>query len=204
MNGKTFYYACVPMGKQSEQVDAFLRLGARDSEIFIDLSTGKQKGRNHLRMLKRVALREGDTLVIPSLTSLSDSKQGVRDELAWLRDSRIKSKVMELPVTMQELPGEDARTAALINEMLLEMYDITVLKEVEFRARRQKEGIQTAREQGVQFGRRPMVRAPRFYELKKEWEHGAISMREAARQLGVTHRTFHNWVREEKAHQSQD
>jgi hypothetical protein len=41
-----------------------------------------------------------------------------------------------------------------------------------------------------------MERPPEYESLKKKWQQGNISARQAAFRLDVTHRTFLRWVRE--------
>lgn len=54
-----------------------------------------------------------------------------------------------------------------------------------------------AKQQGIKFGRRPMERPKEYKNLKEQWQKGEVSARGAARQLGITHRTFLLWVNED-------
>ena len=63
--------------------------------------------------------------------------------------------------------------------------------EREFIRRRQAEGIAAAKARGVQFGPRP----DNYEQCYAEWEKGAITAREAARQLHVSHNTFLRWAK---------
>ena len=69
--------------------------------------------------------------------------------------------------------------------------------EREFIRQRQAEGIAATKAQGVQFGRRPMVRPASFAFLKEQWKQQQISARAATKQLGITHSTFLRWVNED-------
>lgn len=68
--------------------------------------------------------------------------------------------------------------------------------EREFIRQRQAEGIAAAKVQGVQFGRKHMVRPASFAILKEQREKKQRSARAAAKQLGITHSTFLRWVNE--------
>lgn len=193
---KTFYYACVSIENREQQIAQFHSLGASDDEIYIDIEKDKPAARVNLNLLKRAALREGDTLVIPSLGCMSDSEHGIRDELDWINSNAIWLKILDIPATMADYPGQEARVAQLTTELLLEFYDVAILKKKADRKKRQTEGISAARAKGVRFGRPPMKRDPKFEQLKKQWENGEISLREGGRQLGVTHKTFQKWVTE--------
>ncbi|MDR3050693.1 MAG: recombinase family protein, partial [Oscillospiraceae bacterium] len=60
---------------------------------------------------------------------------------------------------------------------------------------RQAEGIAAARAKGVRLGRPPQARPQAFPYLCQAWENREISARFAARQLGVSPRTFLVWAR---------
>ena len=92
-----------------------------------------------IRDRKKVALREGDTLVIPSLDHLSDHKETVQKELQWLRDSDIRLKVLDMPTTMVDFPEDQAWAARLINDVLIETFNATVAQEYTEHKQKQRE-----------------------------------------------------------------
>lgn len=194
---KTFYYSCVPSEAREQQAKQFRTLGALDEEIYIDVETSKPCDRVGLKDLKHTALHRGDVLVIPMLDCLSDSEQGIYDELQWISDSGICLKIMDIPATMTDYSGQETKATQLISSLLLQFYDVAVVRKKVYKQKRQSEGIHAARAKGVRFGRPPLKRDPKFMELKKQWENGQISLREGGRQLGVTHKTFQKWVTEE-------
>lgn len=193
---KTFYYSCVPSEAREQQAKQFRTLGALDEEIYIDMETSKPCDRVGLKELKHTALHRGDVLVIPMLDCLSDSEQGIYDELQWISDSGICLKIMDIPATMTDYSGQETKATQLISSLLLQFYDVAVVRKKVYNQQRQSEGIHAARAKGVRFGRPPLKRDPKFMELKKQWENGQISLREGGRQLGVTHKTFQKWVTE--------
>ena len=60
---------------------------------------------------------------------------------------------------------------------------------------RQAEGIAAAKARGVTFGPAPQERPAEFEGLKREWEAGKLSARQAALRLGICHKTFLKWAR---------
>ena len=194
---KTFYYSCVPIEERERQATQFRSIGASEAEIYIDMANSKPCDRINLEVLKQTTLHRGDVLVVPMLDCLSDSEQGIYDELQWISDNGICLRVMNIPATMTDYPGQETKFAQLISLLLLQFYDVAVLQKKVYKQQRQTEGIHEARAKGVRFGRPPMERDPKFEELKKQWENGQISLREGGRQLGVTHKTFQKWVTEE-------
>ena len=195
MKGKNYYYSCVRPEESDAQAERFRALGARDGEIFIDTIGEKSSQRNNLRLLKQLALREGDTLTVSSLYCLSDLKKGLADELHWMRDNGIQLRIADIPLSVQE---HDEKSQQFLSDLMFEIFDATLLKEREQRRQKQSEGIRAAKMKGVHIGRKPMERGVEFEVLKQQWQRGEVSLREAGRRLGVTHQTFKKWISEEK------
>lgn len=196
MKGKNYYYSCVKPEESDAQTERFRALGARDGEIFIDTIGEKSSQRNNLRLLKQLALREGDTLTVSSLYCLSDLKKGLADELHWMRDNGIQLRIADIPLSVQE---HDEKSQQFLSDLMIEVFDATILKEREQRRQKQSEGICAAKKKGVHIGRKPMERGAEFETLKQQWQRGEVSLREAGRRLGVTHQTFKKWVEEPEA-----
>ena len=196
MKGKNYYYSCVKPEESDAQTERFRALGARDGEIFIDTIGEKSSQRNNLRLLKQLALREGDTLTVSSLYCLSDLKKGLADELHWMRDNGIQLRIADIPLSVQE---HDEKSQQFLSDLMFEVFDATILKEREQRRQKQSEGIRAAKMKGVHIGRKPMERGAEFETLKQQWQRGEVSLREAGRRLGVTHQTFKKWVEEPEA-----
>lgn len=196
MKGKNYYYSCVKPEESDAQTERFRALGARDGEIFIDTIGEKSSQRNNLRLLKQLALREGDTLTVSSLYCLSDLKKGLADELHWLRDNGIQLRIADIPLSVQE---HDEKSQQFLSDLMFEVFDATILKEREQRRQKQSEGIRAAKKKGVHIGRKPMERGAEFEAVKAQWQRGEISLREAGRRLGVSHQTFKKWVEEPEA-----
>ena len=194
MKGKNYYYSCVKPEEGDAQAERFRALGARDGEIFIDTIGEKSSQRNNLRLLKQLALREGDTLTVSSLYCLSDLKKGLADELHWMRDNGIQLRIADIPLSVQE---HDEKSQQFLSDLMFEVFDATILKEREQRRQKQSEGIRAAKKKGVHIGRKPKERGAEFETLKQQWQRGQVSLREAGRLLGVTHQTFKKWVEED-------
>ena len=194
MKGKNYYYSCVKPEESDAQTERFRALGARDGEIFIDTIGEKSSRRNNLRLLKQLALREGDTLTVSSLYCLSDLKKGLADELHWMRDNGIQLRIADIPLSVQE---HDEKSQQFLSDLMFEIFDATLLKEREQRRQKQSEGIRAAKMKGVHIGRKPMERGAAFEALKQQWQRGEVSLREAGRKLGVSHQTFKKWAEED-------
>ena len=195
MKGKNYYYSCVKPEESDAQTERFRALGARDGEIFIDTIGEKSSRRNNLRLLKQLALRDGDTLTVSSLYCLSDLKKGLADELHWMRDNGIRPRIADIPLSVEE---HDEKSQQFLSDLMFEIFDATLFKEREQHRQKQSEGTRAAKKKGVHIGRKPKKRGAEFETLKRQWQRGEVSLREAGRRLGVTHQTFKKWIEEEK------
>lgn len=89
-------------------------------------------------------------------------------------------------------------TGNLIADIVLQLLSYVAQIEREFNHQRQAEGIAAAKAKGVQLGR-PRKAKPLIYEdLLEKWRKKEISARQAAKQLGVTHKTFLLWTKEDQ------
>lgn len=190
-------YARVSTKEQNErrQIIALRQYGVDLEHIFIDKQSGKDfERRNYKRLLRKI--KKDDTLVVKSIDRLGRNYDEILEQ--W----RIITKERQAAIVVLDMPLLDTRrnrdlTGTLISDIVLQLLSYVAQTEREFIRQRQREGIAAARENGVQFGRRPKER-PQEYELVKEqWRKGEISAREAARRLGIVHRTFLSWVKKD-------
>ena len=78
-------------------------------------------------------------------------------------------------------------------DLVLQILAYVAQKEREFICSRTMEGIAAAKARGVRFGR-PSLQVPESFEtVYTDWSQSKISAREAARKLGVDHKTFGKW-----------
>lgn len=189
-------YIRVSTKEQNEQrqLIALREFGIGEKQIFMDKQSGKDFERpQYKRMVRK--LRYGDTLVIKSIDRLGRNYDEILEQ--W----RIITKEKQAAIVVLDMPLLDTRqnrdlTGTLIADIVLQLLSYVAQTEREFIRQRQAEGIAAAKEQGVRFGRRPMARPAQYEALKEQWQRNEISARGAARQLGITHRTFLRWVNE--------
>lgn len=184
-------YARVSTREQNErrQFAALQEFGIKNSRIYVDKQSGKNFERSeYQRLLGR--LRQGDTLVIKSIDRLGRNYEEILEQ--W----RIITKEKQAGIVVLDTRQSRDLTGTLIADIVLQLLSYVAQTEWEFIRQRQAEGIAIAKQQGVKFGRKPMERPQEYELLKKQWQQGKISARNAARQLGVTHRTFLLWANE--------
>ena len=189
-------YIRVSTREQNEQrqVIALTEYGIYPKHIYIDKQSGKDFERpNYKKLMRR--LKNGDTLVIKSIDRLGRNYDEILEQ--W----RIITKEKQAYIVVLDMPLLDTKqnrdlTGTLIADIVLQLLSYVAQTEREFIRQRQAEGIAAAKERGVRFGRSPKVRPEAYDSLKLQWEANQISARAAAKQLGITHRTFLKWVHE--------
>ncbi len=191
-------YARVSTREQNElrQLVALEQFGLPESQIFVDKQSGKDFNRRSYKRLVR-KLRPGDTLVIKSIDRLG------RNYTEILEQWRLITKEKRAAIVVLDMPLLDTRqsrdlTGTLIADIVLQLLSYVAQTEREFIHQRQAEGIAAAKANGVRFGR-PLIEQPEsFPAVKALWASGGISAREAARQLGISAKTFARWAKSEK------
>lgn len=189
-------YVRVSTKEQNElrQLLALREYGINENRIYVDKQSGKNFNRiNYKRLVRK--LKSGDTVVIKSIDRLGRNYDEILAQWKVLtKDKRVAIVVLDMPL-LNTYQDRDL-TGTLIADIVLQLLSYVAETERTFIRQRQAEGIAAARERGVHFGRRPMERPETFDTLKIQWQEKRISAREAARQLGITHRTFLRWVNE--------
>ena len=197
MSGTMYGYIRVSTKEQNEdrQRIALREFGVAEWNIVLDKRSGKDFDRpGYRRLLKKI--KPGDTLVIKSIDRLGrDHSEILEQWRAITEEKRAAIVVLDMPL-LDTRQGKDL-TGRLIADIVLQLLSYVAQTERELIRQRQAEGIAAAKARGVRFGRRPMERPEEFQAAREAWQAGALSARGAARQLGITHRTFLKWASEE-------
>lgn len=188
-------YARISSRDQNErrQIIALQDFGIERERIYVDRQSGKDFERDqYMRLLRKLGC--GDVLVVKSIDRLGRNYEEILEQ--W----RIITKEKQADIVVLDMALLDTRqsrdlTGTLIADIVLQLLSYVAQTERKFIRKRQAEGIAAAREQGVKFGRKPMERPLEYEKLKAQWERGEISARGAAKQLGITHRTFLLWAK---------
>ena len=195
-NNMLYGYIRVSTKDQNEmrQIVALESFGVLAKQIYLDKQSGKDFDRpKYNELLSK--LKSGDTFVVQSIDRLGRNYREILEQ--W----RIISKEKEVDIVVLDMPLLDTRknrdlTGTLIADIVLQLLSYVAETEREFIRKRQAEGIAAAKARGVRFGARPMEQPQEFIQIKSAWQQREISAREAARQLGVCHKTFLRWVQE--------
>ena len=193
---KMYGYVRVSSQDQNEdrQMIAMAEQGIPETQIYMDKLSGKDFERPRYKALIR-KLRPGDVLYIKFIDRLGRNYTEIIEQ--W----RIITKEKQADIVVLEMPLLNTHvnrdlTGTLIADIVLQLLSYVAQSERENIRRRQAEGIAAAKARGVKFGRPPRKRPAEFANIRAAWANNQISAREAARILGITHRTFLLWARE--------
>jgi DNA invertase Pin-like site-specific DNA recombinase len=173
-------YARVSTADQNvhRQTDALEEAGAE--RVFVDKMSGMNTDRPELsRMLDFI--RDGDTLIVESISRLARS---ARDLLAIVE--ALRDKGVDL-VSQKE--AIDTKTPQ--GRFVLSVFGALAELERETLPQRQREGIEAAKRRGRHMGR-PRKQVPaNFDKVYMRWRAGELTAVEAQRLTGLSHATFY-------------
>ena len=203
MKPNTVYgYMRVSSKEQDEERQklAILEFGVHENCIVLDKQSGKDFDRpGYKKLYKR--LNPGDTLVIKSIDRLGRNYDEILNQWRQLtKEKRVSVVVLDMPLLNTH--QEKNLTDELIADIVLQLLSYVAQTEREFIHQRQAEGIAAAKKRGVKFGRRPLKHPQEYESVKVLWKDGKISARNAAKQLGITHKTFLKWVKSDSDEKS--
>lgn len=193
-------YAYVRVSSKDQNADrqlvAVKEYGVESKNIYVDKYSGKDFNRPaYKKMLKK--LKPTDVLVIKSIDRLGRNYNEIIEQWRFLtKEKNVTIKVLDMPILNKV---NNDLTGRLISDIVLQLLSYVAQTEREFIRQRQAEGIAAAKSRGVKFGRPPLQRSKRFYQLKSQWLKGEISSRVAARELQIAHSTFVRWSTEKHA-----
>ncbi len=194
----TYAYVRVSSKDQNEdrQLVAVIDYGVENKNIYVDKQSGKDFNRPaYKNLLKK--LKPTDVFVIKSIDRLGRNYNEIIEHWRFLtKEKNVTIKVLDMPILNQV---NNDLTGRLISDIVLQLLSYVAQTERDFIKQRQSEGIAAAKSRGVKFGRPPLKRSKRFYQLKSQWQKGEISSRVAARELNVAHSTFVRWSKEKQA-----
>ena len=166
--------------------DAYIRVSSKDqnvdrqlaalepyhlppNQIFCDRQSGKDFERPAYQKLLR-RLKKGDLLIVKSIDRLGRNYDEILEQWAVI-------------------------TKKIGADLVLQILAYVAQTEREFIRQRQAEGIAAAKAKGVRFGRRPDELPPRFEEVCRLYASGQLSVRKAAKELGMSKSSFYRKCR---------
>src|SRR5699024_3594127 len=153
MENRKYGYIRVSSKDQNEhrQVVAMKEKGIHEHDIFMDKGSGKDFQRAQYQLLKRI-LRPGDVLYIHSLDRFGRNKEKIVEEWnAITKELQADIVVMDMPL-LDTTKYKDSM-GTFIADLVLQILSWIAQDERERIRKRQREGIDAAKNQGKVFGR---------------------------------------------------
>ena len=177
------------------QLTAILKEGIEVNKIYVDKASGKNfNRRKYKKLIKK--LKEGDEIYIKSIDRLGRNYDEIINE--WNLITKIKNAeiiVLDFPLLDTRAKVNDL-TGKFIADIVLQILSYVAQVERENTHQRQMEGIEEAKKRGVRFGRIKKTIPKEFYGMAEKWCRNEISLREAAKQLDISHTTFAKWLKD--------
>ena len=105
--------------------------------------------------------------------------------------------MIDMPLLNTET-GHGDLTGVFISDLVLQILAYVAETERAFIKQRQAEGIAIAKKNGVKFGREKLDLPRNFEEYHRLWKDKKISVREAAKAVGMSTSTFYRRCREKE------
>ena len=194
-------YGYVRVSSKDQRTDRQL-LALRDAKvpnqnIFVDKQSGKNFDRPQYRKLLK-KLKENDLLIIKSIDRMGRNYEEILEQWRIItREKKADIAILDMPL-LNTCKKQKGLTGTFIADLVLQILSYVSQTERESIRLRQKEGIQAAKIRGVRFGRPRKEIPSQFPVLFQKWQSREISGREAARMLGVSHKTFFQWTRKQE------
>lgn len=189
-------YVRVSTKEQNEdrQMIAMEELEIPKKNIYMDKQSGKDFNRPMYRKLLK-KLKKNDVLYIKSIDRLGRNYEEILEQ--W----RILSKEKNVDVVVIDMPILDTRMGkdllgTFISDLVLALLSYVSENERTNIKSRQKEGIEAAKQRGVQFGRPQKPLPSDFEQIYHDWLMKKITAKEAARLCNFTRATFYNKIKE--------
>lgn len=199
MESKIFGYCRASSRDQSldRQIDSLKKYVKSERDIYFDKVSGKDFERPGYQALK-LNLRSDDILYIHSLDRLGRNKAEILKELNEIKEKGVIVKILDIPSTLADysrLGGGNKLINEMINNIILEVLATFAESERIAIKKRQREGIDSAKAKGKQFGR-PKLQFPddwlENYQLWKEKKVTAVSL---MKKWNISNASFYKLVK---------
>lgn len=175
---------------EDRQMMAMKELNIPEKNICIEKQSGKDFNRPQYRKLLR-KMKKGDVLYIKSIDRLGRNYSEILEQWAYITKEReINIVVIDMPLLDTRDKGQDL-IGVFISDLVLQILSYVAETERDFIKKRQAEGIAAAKARGVKFGVQKKEMPRNFNAVKKQWENGEMTIREAAEQLNISYSTFY-------------
>lgn len=196
--GNVYGYVRVSTDHQdyARQIEAMVRLGVEEENIFKDKKSGKDFERDEFRRLMEL-LEPEDLLVVMALDRFGRNMAEIKEQWLWITQYRRTSiVVIDQPILNTKLGMYGLGT--FVSELILAVFSLMAELERDLINKRMGDGLRCAKLMGKKLGRKALAIPPLFWQLKTDYVNGKISQSRAAKELGVDSHTFKKWMERTK------
>ncbi len=104
--------------------------------------------------------------------------------------NNIYLKVIDLPTTMMDLPDGQEWVFDTVNNILIEVLGTIAEQKRQTIRKRQKEGIDAAKQKGKHLGRPKMILPENYDDIMSKWQNKEITVWQAMDFLGISKTSF--------------
>ena len=160
--------------------------------IFEEKESGKDFLNRNVYQSMKLALRDGDTLIIKELDRLGRDMKQIKDE--WRELEIIGVDIIVIDSELLNTANKTDLERTLISNIVFDLLSYVAEKErIKIRSR-QAEGIAIAKKAGKYKGRKPIER-DNFKYIYESWKNGKITAVKAMEMLKMSKATFYRKVK---------
>ncbi|MDQ0160735.1 recombinase family protein [Alkalibacillus salilacus] len=177
----------IRVSSESQSVDRQKQLleKVEIDKYYIEKVSGRNRNRDQLNEMIDF-VREGDTVVVESISRLARNTKDFLEIVNNLTESGVE--VISLK--------EQIDTSTVQGRFICTIFGALYELERESIKERQREGIETAKIKGIQFGRPPIEVDDKFKREYQKWVSGKQTAAQSFRNLGISKSSFYRKVKE--------
>jgi DNA invertase Pin-like site-specific DNA recombinase len=194
---KTVAYLRVSSKDQNldRQLDEIKQLGIEDKYIYTDKQSGKDFERIGYQYMKK-GLEKGDLLIVKSLDRFGRSYEDIMKQWNDITKT-VGADIKILDMELLDTTKHKDILGTFISDLVLQVLSFVAHQERENIKQRQKEGIASAKNKGIKFGRPKLeVNSDNFEDIYNQWKDEKVKGVEATQMLNMTKATFYRRVKE--------
>lgn len=180
---------------EARQIEALLKYGVKEENIFVDRKSGKDFNREQYQLLKQIIKRtKNNLLVIKSIDRLGRNYKEIQEEWKELMQYT-DIKILDMPLLDTTLNKDLLGT--FISDIILQLLSFCAENERKNIKERQAQGIEIAKKQGKYKGGKKRINIPsNFEEEYKKWKLGQQTAKTTMEHCFLKRTTFYAMVKE--------
>lgn len=197
-NLKTYAYIRVSSTDQNEarQLQAVEELNIPSANIYMDKQSGRDFNRKSYQEMLQI-LRKGDLLYILSIDRLGRNYKEIQNQWRYLTGK------LGIDICVIDMPLLDTRQykdllGTFIADIVLQILSFVAESERDNIKKRQAQGIQAAKANGIRFGRPEAQLPDDFLKLVKKWRARRLPLTYILKVCSISKSTFYRRLREMK------